>query len=200
MNENPVVETVVRKTQVITLWDRQRRMLDYFNLPGTTYIALGKTSAWSDATDESISDTYPPIPSDSMTDVQELIGLQRIQWKKFAKVYVSPTSEQKDDPTTVYYKGLYYETTDDPDKAINEGFTSIMFMITADRDEYFPIGVSFRQAGIYVEVGVNEEYLSATEYNNLSSDKKGHLMAVANYMPLTRQADQMEKLFVCIDC
>ena len=202
MNPNPNETTtpVIRKTQCLTLYDRQRRMMDYYNLPGTTYIALGKQSAWSDPNDPQISDTYPPMPNEQATTIQEMIGMQRIAWKKFAKVYVSSKKKKKEDEGTVYYKGLYYETTDDVDYAITNGFTSIMFQMTADRDQYFPIGVSFRQVGVFVELNKTDIYLTAEEYNALSPEDKGHLMAIENFMPLTRQGDQMEKFFALIDC
>lgn len=200
MNPNPTTSAaVVRKTQVITLWDRQRRMMDFYNLPKTMYIALGKTSAWSDPDDPDISDTYPPMPSETMTQISEMIGMQRIQWKKFAKVYVNPTSDEKDNSNTVYYKGLYYETTNDIDYAIENGFTSIMLMMQADRDEYFPTGIAYRQVGLYVEVDNTDRYLSYEQYMNLSEEARGHLAAVENLMPVTRQDDQLEKIFVCFD-
>ena len=202
MNPNPNQTTTpdLRKTQCITLYTRQQCMLNYFNIPGTWYIGLGKTSAWSDANDPAISDTYPPMPDETSTTLTQLIGMQRIEKKAFAKVYVAPTTEQKKDPDTIYYKGLYYETTEDVDKGISEGFTSIMFYCKADRDRYFPIGVQFRQVGLYGEVGVNDIYLSGNEYNALAQEQKGHLYTIANFSPNTRQADQQETFYILIDC
>lgn len=200
MNENPSTNNpTIRKTQVICLWDRQRRMLDFYNLPGTMYVALGKTSAWADENDSNISDTYPPMPSETMTDIEEMIGMQRIQWKKFAKVYVNPTSEEKDDKDTIYYKGLYYKTTNDVDKAIAEGYTTVMLMMTSDRDQYFPVGIAYRQVGVYVMVDETDRYLSYEQFKRLGKDRQGHLAAVENFMPLTRQLDQLEKHFVAFD-
>lgn len=205
MNPNPnvTVETLVRKTQVMTLWDRQRRMMDFYNLgvnSGThTYVALARTTPWTDPDDPEVSDTYPPMPSEEMTQVDDLIGMQRIQWMKFAKPYINPTSEQKDDPNSVYYKGLYYQTTDDVDYALSHKFTSLMLLMTADRDQYFPVGVSYRQVGLYVEVNKSDVYLSPEEYAQLSTANKGHLVAVENFMPLTRQLDQLEKHWICLD-
>lgn len=201
MNPNPNETTtpIIRKTQVLTLWDRQRRMKDFYNLPGTTYIALGRQQPWTDPNDPNVSDTYPPIPLDTMTQIEDMIGMQRIAWKKFAKVYVSPTTEQKEDINTVYYKGLYYETTNDVDYAVENGFTSVMMQMTADRDQYFPIAVTFRQVGLYVMVGYNDVYLNKAEFDALSEDQKGHLCAVENFMPLTRQGDQLEKFFIIVD-
>ena len=201
MNPNPNETTtpIIRKTQVLTLWDRQRRMKDFYNLPGTTYIALGRQQPWTDPNDPNVSDTYPPIPLDTMTQIEDMIGMQRIAWKKFAKVYVSPTTEQKENMNTVYYKGLYYETTNDIDYAIENGFTSVMMQMTADRDQYFPIAVTFRQVGLYVMVGYNDVYLNKSEFDALPEDQKGHLCAVENFMPLTRQGDQLEKFFIIVD-
>lgn len=201
MNDNISEYTTVvqRKTQVITLWDRQRRMQDFYNLGGTMYVALAKSSPWSDANDPDISDTYPPIPDETATELTELIGMQRIQWKKYAKPYITPTSSEKDDPNTVYYKGLYYKTTTDLDVALAEGFTSVIVMMTADRDQYFPVDISYRQVGLYVQVGVNDEYLDDEQFNMLTDDKKGHLAAIENFEPVSRQLDQMEKFFLLLE-
>lgn len=201
MNDNILEYTTVmqRKTQVVTLWDRQRRMMDFYGLEGTMYIALAKSSSWSDPDDSDISDTYPPIPDETATALDELIGMQRIQWKKYAKPYITPTSSEKDDPATVYYKGLYYKTTTDLDVALAEGFTSVMLMMTADRDQYFPVDISYRQVGLYVQVGVNDEYLDDEQFNMLPEDKKGHLAAIENFEPVSRQLDQMEKFFMLME-
>lgn len=192
------LSTPARKTQVITLYMRQLQMKNFYNTPKTMYIALGKTTPWADPEDPDISDTFPPIPSETMTELEELVGMQRITWKKYAKPYIAPTSEQKDADNTVYYKGLYYETTNDLDYAIENGFTAIMCLMTADRDEYFPTGVSIRQVGLFTEVDSTNRYLDNEEYAQLSTDKKGHLVAVENFMPLTRQEDQLEKYFFLI--
>ena len=192
------LSTPARKTQVVTLYMRQLQMKNFYNTPKTMYIALGKTTPWSDPDDPDISDTFPPIPSETMTELEELVGMQRITWKKYAKPYIAPTSEQKDADNTVYYKGLYYETTNDLDYAIENGFTAIMCLMTADRDEYFPTGVSIRQVGLFTEVDSTNRYLDNEEYAQLGPDKKGHLVAVENFMPLTRQEDQLEKYFFLI--
>lgn len=201
MNENPneLNTATVRKTQVITLYDRQRRMLDTYNLPGMTYIALGRTSPWKDSNNPDISDTYPPMPSETMTDIEDMIGMQRIEWKKFAKVYISPTTEQKESKDTVYYKGLYYKTTTDAEEAIRDGYTSVMYQMTADREQYFPIGVEFRQVGLYYMVDETDKYLTAEQYKKLPEERRGHLACVSNYMPLTRQSDQLEKFLITVD-
>lgn len=194
---NPVIPV---KTQCFTLWDRQRRMLEYYNLPGTMYIALGKQTPWKDATNPNISDTYPPNPKETMSQVQELIGMQRINWKKFAKPYLNPTTEQKDDKDTVNYKGLYYQTTDDVDYALANEFTTLLVMMSADRDQYFPVSVQFRQVCLLGKVDSTNIYLSADDYNNLSPDKQGNIITIENFMPLSRQDSQNEKFFIAIDC
>ena len=197
---NNTTNVTLVNTQCFSLLDRQRRMLDYYNLPGTMYIALGKQTAWVDASDTRISDTFPPSPSESMTSVQELIGMQRIAWKKFAKPYLNPTTEQKEATSTVQYKGLYYQTTNDVDYALANGFTSVLVMTTADADQYFPIGIQFRQVCLIAKVNKTDVYLSAAEYNALASGDKGYIITIENIMPLTRQNSQLEKLFIVIDC
>ena len=61
------IATQVRKTQVVTLYQRQKQMQDFYNNEGTSYIGLAKTSPWSDPNDSDISDTFPPIPDETMT-------------------------------------------------------------------------------------------------------------------------------------
>ena len=184
-----------RKTQVVTLYMRQLQMQNFYNTPKTMYIGLARTDAWSDPNDPDISDTFPPIPSETMTELDGLVGMQRITWKKYAKPFVAPTSEQKDADGTVYYKGLYYETTNDLDYAIANGFTAVMCLMTADRDEYFPTGITFRQVGLFAGVNSTNIYLDDQEYAQLSTENKGHLVAVENFMPISRQQDQLEKYF-----
>lgn len=201
MNENPseYVATVLRKTQVITLWDRQRRMQDFYNLPKTMYVGLAKTTPWTDPNDPDISDTFPAMPDEKMTKLEELIGLQRIHWKKFAKAYITPTSEEKDAASTVYYKGLYYETTNDLEYALENGFTAVMCMMMSDRDQYFPVGISYRQVGLFVEVNHTDRYLDDEQFYQLSEEDRGHLAAVENFMPISRQLDQAEKHLLLIE-
>ena len=217
------ISTPVRKTQVITLYMRQLQMQNFYNSvqvpedPSDTssepptggyktgYIGLGKTTAWSDPNDSDISDTFPPIPDETMTDLQELVGLQKVTWKRYAKPYVAPTTAQKDADNTVYYKGLYYETTTDLVHALDNGFTAVMFLMTADSDENFPIDLSIRQVGLYMDVNSNVQYINATteggrtdEYHTMPVVDRGHLVAVQNMMPVTRQDTQLEKYYFLI--
>lgn len=189
------VSTAVRKTQVVTLYMRQLQMQNFYNTPNTMYIGLAKTTPWQDENDPDISDTFPPIPDEKMSALDSLVGMQRITWKKYAKPYVAPTSAQKDADNTVYYKGLYYETTNDLTYAIENGFTAVMCLMTADRDEYFPVDISIRQVGLYVNVNSTNRYLDNEEFASLTTEDKGHLVAVENFMPISRQADQLEKYF-----
>lgn len=189
------ISAQVRKTQVVTLWQRQKQMQNFYNTEKTMYIGLAKTTPWSDPSNSDISDTFPPIPDEKMTNLENLVGMQRITWKKYAKPYVAPTSEQKDDDGTVYYKGLYYETTNDLEYALENGFTAVMCLMTADRDEYFPTGISIRQVGLYIGVDSTNRYLDNEEYQQLSPTRKGNLVAVENFMPISRQDDQLEKYY-----
>ena len=185
----------IRKTQVVTLYMRQLQMQNFYNTPNTMYIGLAKTTPWSDPDDSDISDTFPPIPSETMTELDDLVGMQRITWKKYAKPYVAPTSEQKDADNSVYYKGVYYNTTNDLEYALANGFTAVMCLMTADRDEYFPTGISIRQVGLFTGVNSTNRYLDNEEYAQLSPANKGHLVAVENFMPISRQQDQLEKYY-----
>lgn len=190
---------ILRKTHVITMWDRQRRLLDFYNLTGQMFIGLAKTSPWTDSEDPDISDTYPPVPDEKATELQELIGMQRIQWKKFAKPYVNPTTAEKNADGVVYYKGLYYQTYNDVEEALANDCTSVLILMTSDRDQYFPVGVSYRQVGLFVEVGSTNRYLDNEEYQALSPENKGHLACIENFSPITRQLDQEEKHYILID-
>jgi hypothetical protein len=209
------VATPVRKTQVVTLYMRQLQMQNFFNsvmIPDdpadnpvtptggfkTAYIGLGRTDPWSDPNDSDISDTFPPIPSETMTALDQLVGIQKCTWKRYAKPYVAPTTAQKDADNTVYYKGLYYETTSDLDYALSNGFTAVMFLMVADSDECFPVDISTRQVGLFMDVNSNEQYLDANDFNNLSAADKGHLIAVQNMMPVSRQLTQLEKYYFLI--
>lgn len=193
--------TILRKTHCITLWDRQRRALNFMSLPNQTYVGLAKTTPWVDPDDPDISDTFPPMPDERQTQLDDLIGMQRVQWMKLAKPYVSPTTEQKNAPGVVYYKGLYYQTYEDSerDQALADGCTSVLVLMTSDRDYFFPVGISYRQVGLFVEVNNTNMYLDNEEYQSLSDADKGHLVCIENFSPITRQADQEEKHFILID-
>lgn len=191
--------TILRKTHCITLWDRQRRALDFIGMDKQMFMGLARTDPWSDPNDPDISDTFPPMPDERATELSQLIGMQRIQWKKFAKPYLSPTTEQKNAPGVVYYKGLYYQTFEDTQAALDAGCTSVMVLMTSDRDYYFPIGVSYRQVGLFVQVDDSRLYMDNAEYEALPAAKKGHLICIENFSPITRQADQEEKHFILID-
>lgn len=184
---------------IVTLKSRQRRMVDWMNLPNYMYFGIGRTTAWSD-------EMHPPVPDETATEVEELIGLQMIDSKKYAKVIPNPTTLDK--KSGVYYKGLYYEVTDNKDYALEHGFTSIMVRVTFDRDtleEAIPIDVTFRQVGLYVMVNPPKSTggkipigITADQWNSMSAADKGTLEVIDNRVPLTRQDDQQEELYCVI--
>ena len=89
----------------VTLKSRQRRMMDWMNSNlSYRFVGIGRTTPWED-------ENNPPYPDEKQEDVTELIGLQRVDSYKFAKVIPNPTTLQK--RTGVYYKGLYYSVTQD---------------------------------------------------------------------------------------
>lgn len=182
---------------VITLASRQRRMHDWMNSDlSYRFVGIGKTSAWPD-------DNNPPYPSETMTEVTELVGLQRIDYYKYAKVIENPTTLQK--KTSVYYKGLYYATTQDFNVAQQEGYTSILCKITLDRDtvQAIPIGITFRQVGLYVGVNATEDEIkygiTREQWLNKSQADRGTLEVVDNRLPLGRMSDQQEEIFILLD-
>lgn len=182
---------------VVTLKSRQRRMTDWMKTDlAYRFIAIGRTSPWED-------ENNPPTPDEKMTDVTELIGLQRVDSYKYAKVIPNPTTLQK--RTGVYYKGLYYAVTQDYDIAIKEGYTSIMVQVTLDRDtvESIPVGVTFRQVGLYVGVNATPDEIqygiTRAQWNNKLDADKGMLEVVDNRPPLGRTDSQEEEIYILLD-
>lgn len=182
---------------IVTLKSRQRRMMDWMNTNlAYRFIAIGRTSPWPE-------ENNPPYPDETMTEVTELIGLQRVDSYKFAKVIPNPTTLQK--KTGVYYKGLYYSVTQDSNIALSEGYTSVMVQVTLDRDtvESIPVGVTFRQVGLYVDVNATPDEIqygiTRAQWDNKLAADKGMLEVVDNRPPLGRQADQLEQIYILID-
>ena len=153
------------------------------------FVGIGKKTPWE-------NENNPPYPEETQTEVTELIGLQRVDSYKFAKVIPNPTTLQK--KTGVYYKGLYYSVTQDKDIAIAEGYTSIMVQITLDRDtiEAIPVNVTFRQVGLYVGVNATPEEIkygiTREEWDNKPIEDKGTLEVIDNRNPLSRNEDQQD--------
>lgn len=182
---------------VVTLKSRQRRMMDWMDT-GLAYrfVGIGKQTAWPD-------DANPPIPDETQEEVTELIGLQRVDSYKFAKVIPNPTTLQK--RTGVYYKGLYYSVTQDSNIALAEGYTSVMVQITFDRDtvEAIPVGVTFRQLGLYIDVNATADEIkygiTREQWNNKSLEDRGTLELIDNRSPITRANDQQEQVYILID-
>lgn len=178
---------------VITLKSRQRRMIDFMNLPKNYYVAIGRTTAWTD-------ESEPPFPDDTKQTIEELVGLQRVQGENamaYAKIIPNPTTLDKLEG--VYYKGLYYRVTLDQQYAIDNGYTSIMVQCTLDRDTYFPTDISYRQIGLYSQVNATAPYLSASEFNNLLASDRGTLETIDNRRPQYRANDQEEVLYILLD-
>lgn len=182
---------------VITLASRQRRMFDWVdsNL-SYRFVGIGRTTPWND-------ENNPPYPDEKMTEVTELIGLQRIDSYKYAKVIQNPTTLQK--KTGVYYKGLYYSVTQDKNVAIQDGYTSVICEVTLDRDtiEAIPIGVTYRQVGLYIGVKATADEIkygiTRAEWNNKPAADKGTLEIVDNRPPIGRLADQQEQIYILVD-
>ena len=111
---------------VVTLKARQRQMFEFMDSAKSyRFMALGRQSPWPVETD-------PPIPDYTSQTIDELIGLQRVDFYKYAKVIPNPTSLDK--RVGIYYKGLYYNVTQDRNIAEQEGYTDVMIGITFDRD------------------------------------------------------------------
>ena len=181
----------------VTLKSRQRRMQDFMSSDlAYRFIAIGRTSPWED-------ENNPPVPDETMTEVTELIGLQRIDSYKYAKVIPNPTTLQK--RTGVYYKGLYYSVTQDADIALSEGYTSVMCEVTLDRDtiDSIPVDITFRQVGLYVGVQATPDEIrygiTRAEWDAKLAADKGTLEVVDNRQPMSRAIDQIENILILLD-
>ena len=182
---------------VVTLKSRQRRMLDWMSTDlAYRFIGIGGQTPWPD-------DANPPIPDERQEEVTELIGLQRVDSYKFAKVIPNPTTLQK--RTGVYYKGLYYSVTQDVNIALDEGYTSVMVQITLDRDtvDAIPVGVTFRQVGLYIDVNATADEIkygiTREQWLNKPIEDRGTLELIDNRSPITRALDQQEQVYILID-
>lgn len=182
---------------VCTRQFRQRNMLNFMSSENVyRFIGIGRTTPWED-------DTNPPRPNEDATEIEELIGLQRVAWIKYAKPIPEPTTLQK--KLGIYYKGLYYSVTNDTEIAIKDGYTSVMLGVVLDRDTIpaIPVGVTYRQVGVYDGVKASSqdiEYgITAEDFNNRPAEDRGMLLTIDNRGPILRQIDQAEELIALID-
>lgn len=177
---------------IVTLESRQRRMVDWFNLPLNKYIGIGRTTPWKDETD-------PDLPDGKATELEEFIGVQLISGQKYAKEIPDSELTTEKKLSGKFYKGQYYELTSDKEYALKNGFTSIMVWTTLDRDTYFPVDITYRQIGLFVKVNANAVYIPAADFNAMLKDYRGTLEVIDNRKPQTRQNDQQEELTMLID-
>lgn len=190
------------KSQTITTYSRQRRMKNFMDIPGQMYLAVGKQTPWVSADDPDVDDMHPPVPDPAQTFINELIGLQRINWKKYAKPIINPTTDQKNQHVVPIYNagggitgytdgyqeygGVYYWCTDDYDAAIEAGCTCVMVYAYMNKDDTFPYNITFRQTGLFVNSPQTALYLSSQQFNNLPDDQRGYLELICNWPPHSR--------------
>ena len=181
---------------VTTLKCRQRQMFEFMEQEKNyRFMALGRQTPWPVEDD-------PPLPDYTTQNIEELIGLQRVDYYKYAKVIPNPTSLDK--RVGVYYKGLYYNVTQDKQIAEDEGYTDVMIAITFDRDTLasIPTGVTFRQIGLYDSVKATPDEIkygiTATQWNNKLPEDRGMLVCIDNRGAITRQDDQTEVVYCLI--
>lgn len=80
-----------------------------------------------------------------------------------------------------------------------------MIQVTLDRDtiESIPVGVTFRQVGLYIDVNATPDEIqygiTREQWNNKLQEDKGTLEVIDNRMPLSRMSDQMEQITILID-
>lgn len=200
----------------ITLSSRQRRMMDFWNLGGYYYACIGRTTPWESyksvntetglerLVTEDDADFNPPYPTGYETYVTEAFAWKRITKMYFAKIIPNPTTAQKEDIKTIYYKGLYYKVTTDTDVALSEGYVSILLWCRLNRDD-IPLN-TYRQVGLYTQVKINPDkfgnnidVLLPNKWELLSDSDKGKLEVVDNRKPQSRSLDQQEELYFMID-
>lgn len=169
----------------VTLKSRQRRMKDFYNLSGSKYVLIGRTTPWT-------NENVPPIPTGNETQLTELIGGKIIQNQWYAKMLTNPTQEQMD--AGVYYKGHYYYKTDDVDTAIAQGCDCVLVYVELDRDE-LPLQ-TYRQVGLQTQVGNSSITMTPSQFNALTN--KGQLEVIENRKPQTRENDQMESITILV--
>lgn len=169
----------------VTIKSRQRRMKDFYNLSGSKYILIGRSTPWS-------NELIPPIPDGTETEVTELIGGKLISNQWYAKMLTNPTEAEKQ--AGVYYKGHYYYRTTNPTEAIENGCDSVLVYAELDRDE-LPL-TTFRQVGLQVQVQHSAVTVTASQFNNLAD--KGTLEVIENRKPQTREEDQQENIYILV--
>lgn len=181
---------------VVTLRCRQRQMQEFMEQEKNyRFMALGRQTPWPVEDD-------PPTPDYTKQTIEELIGLQRVDFYKYAKVIPNPTSLDK--RVGIYYKGLYYNVTQDLNIALAEGYTDVMIGITFDRDTLpaIPTGVQFRQLGLYDSVNATQDEIkygiTAAQWNNKSEADRGVLVCIDNRQVISRQDDQIEQVYTLI--
>lgn len=170
----------------VTRKSRQRRMLDFYNLEGSKYILIGRSTAWQ-------NELIPPIPTGDEEQLEELIGGKLVQNQWYVKMLTNPTEEEKE--AGVYYKGHYYYRTVDPADAVAKGCTDIILYAGLDRDE-LPL-ITYRQVGLQVQVEHSAPTVTASQFNSITN--KGNLEVIENRKPQTRAEDSMEDVYILIN-
>ena len=199
-------------SQTITLWSRQRRMQDFFNVPGQMYLALGKATPWTDSVNPAIDDTNPPVPNPNQTFINEIIGLQRVTWKMYCKPIINPSTDQKNQNVVpihnaggavigftdgyVEYAGVYYWCTSDLQLALESGCTGVMVYVYVVNDDTFPYGITFRQTGLYIKSTQTALYLNSQQFNNLTEERRGYLELICNWPPHIRYQGANEEFYM----
>lgn len=154
-------------------------------MDGSKYVLIGRSTPWE-------NENIPPVPSDTATEIEELIGGKLIKDQWYVKLLDDPTPEQKE--AGIYYKGHYYYKTKDLDTAITNGCDSIIIYAELDRDE-LPL-ITYRQVGLQVQVQHSAQTVTADQFSTIID--KGILEVIENRKPQTREDDQMEEIYVLI--
>lgn len=131
----PITTTVGHVSRAISFYELQ-----------SVYFALGKQTPWSD--DEHDPDFKPPLPSVDATDLDELIGMKRVDVKSL--VVPDP------DGTVVYRDQTWRKVS--IEEAIELGAHWVYLEATIDYED-LP-AVAYRQIGVYSRVTLNSDTAS----------------------------------------
>lgn len=151
------------------------------------YLAIGRTSAWD-------SETEPPTPEVSQTEIEELIYIKKISIKKLVIL---------DDPYDLYnidveVDGINYNYVLDIE-AFDKSANKVYLSTTITYEDSAPTTTNFRQIGILRNPkDSNGDLLTDVEYLASSISDQGQLIYVDNRTVITRDPAQSERFDIIL--
>lgn len=149
--------------------------LSYLNKGNTTYVAIGKKTAWP-------NESAVPAENEDTRALQEVIGYKKVSNLSFCRELAA---EETSSYPTVTYKGKSFILVP-TDKAYQENVTGVYFEAQLNPED-FPLG-TYRQVGVFQDLqpksGVNKQALLPSEVQSA-----GNLILYANKQQLNRTED-----------